>query len=1344
MKNKQAVQPYAKDADNLELLKLTTELAGHGLSQQDIAGLLGISPGQLSRVKKGERRAAWKHVRALREQVQRLKREQTGREMHSAARPASVSIDRAVLRGLSSTTAVEAFRDLLWARAGERGIPVTRVSISADVSTPDGGVDASILEGAGAKFQDDELFSSGRRFQIKTGDFQPWQPGTIKRELFGTKAKKFNNLGPAIQRTLREGNELVLVCFGVDPVDEKLRKAKENLAAAFKACGFPNARVDVWGQTQLIGLFQQYPSLCLRLRGHDHQGFRFWSSWAADADMQSPIHYSPEQFELVEELRGALQSGQLPHIRLLGEPGVGKTRMALELTRADNLAPVTLYLRDGRALLKSSFLNELIQDHAYHFVVLVVDECPQKDSAEIWNILRTRSEKVRLVTIDHGPDTSADDKMRIVHVDPAGPEQILSILEEYGIGKHDAGRWAEYCQGCPRVAHVIGENLRQNRADVLQSPATVNLWDRFIVGHDEPNSEKVQLRKIVLRYVSLFERFGFEPPVDAEAQFIASMAEACDSRLKWPRFQSLIANLKQRRIIQGATTLYITPRLLHMHLYRDFWRSYGSGFDIASALQKMPGQIRQWFIAMLKYADDSPVAQAAVENLLGPRGLVPGGAFPDDQATGQMLRALAEASAKPTLRCLQRIIGKANTSELHEIREARQYLVWTLERLAVWNDCFTGSAELLLRLAEAENSTNGNNATGTFIQLFSLVPGLAATQATASQRNDFLRDALDSNSAPRRRIALAAARSALSTRGGLRMVGPEHQGLRKTIEFWYPKTHDELWDAYRDVWEMLVAKLTTWQGEERSALIQTIIASAGLALHIPPLASAVLQTLESLVDDAEANLKGLVGFIGRELKFRKKELEEDTAARLAAIRVKLDGHDFKSKLRRYVKYATTDDGIDDNYQRRNVVDEKLEELAREGIASPALLNAELTWLMREDSSRAFCLAFRLGNHDPARGLLPALLKVQESLREEAATSFLSGYLASIYEQNAGEWESLILSLANKPFVETRFADLAISSGMSDTVARKVADSCRSGLLDARCLEQWWYRDRLHQVSEPVFLELVDLQLVENRPDLWSNAVNMFHTYYLAKETQRKLPNEPTFRVLTSPSMVGEWAGSTVSYYWSRLAAAFVAQYAERTWEFFRAVLRLGIKQWNLMADLDMSEEQVLARLFRNNPEQAWDCIAEVVAEEEVERAFEILHWLGDSGLRLPGDNGPGLMQFAPSDKVFAWVDGSVAERGRWLINALPKTLDHTPAGRLTRDFIARYGKNESLSSSLGCHFHARSWCGSASAYYHKLREQAREWLVGEKNQTVVRWIENYIDGLGYDIQRAEIEEERRF
>ncbi|MGO8749978.1 MAG: hypothetical protein ACLQNE_28870 [Thermoguttaceae bacterium] len=276
------------------------------------------------------------------------------------------------------------------------------------------------------------------------------------------------------------------------------------------------------------------------------------------------------------------------------------------------------------------------------------------------------------------------------------------------------------------------------------------------------------------------------------------------------------------------------------------------------------------------------------------------------------------------------------------------------------------------------------------------------------------------------------------------------------------------------------------------------------------------------------------------------------------------------------------------------------------------------------------------------------------------------------------------------------------------------------------------------------LELIDLQVTENRPDLWNNAVHMLHAYYLDKEAQRQIPEESTFRVLTSPAMVGERAGNSVSYYWSRLATAFVAKYPGRAWEFFRAILRLGMKQWNLLADLDLFHEPVLARLFKSDPEQAWDCVAEVFPEGEGGSAFGIQHWLGDGGHRLPGDDGPGLIQFAPSGKVFAWVEESVEERGHWLIGALPKTLDKSPGGRLTRDFIARYSKVEPLRSSLWCHFHAQGWCGSASDYYRKLREEAREWLVDEKNQTVIRWIEDYIDGLGYEIQRAEIDEERRF
>ena len=91
----------------------------------------------------------------------------------------------------------------------------------------------------------------------------------------------------------------------------------------------------------------------------------------------------------------------------------------------------------------------------------------------------------------------------------------------------------------------------------------------------------------------------------------------------------------------------------------------------------------------------------------------------------------------------------------------------------------------------------------------------------------------------------------------------------------------------------------------------------------------------------------------------------------------------------------------------------------------------------------------------------------------------------------------------------------------------------------------------------------------------------------------------------------------------------------------------------------------------------------------------------------------------------------------WLIGALPKTMDASLGGRLTREFVAKYGANEELSRSLWCRFHSRGWCGPASDHYRSLRNQAHEWLAAEKNQTVIRWLEDYIDQLSAYIEEAE-------
>jgi hypothetical protein len=1327
---------YFDEPANAELNLLLGELAQLGVPQNEVAKQLGISPTQLSRVKGGERRATQLQLKSLRKL--RAERRDCVKKGDIQRLPI-FSLSRDILLRLSPQAAIGAFRDLLWAEARRRNTPVTKIWIPDEIFTADGGIDASIL-GDGSSSHVDEFFSPGTGFQVKTGNAEPWKLHWARRELFRGKEPGRANLGAGVRRCLEENGRYTLVCFGIELLVEQRRSARDNLLRLFEDCGYRGANVEVLGQTQLIGLFQAFPSLCLKLRGHDQDGFRFHESWSRDNDMRGTLRLGPEQEGLVEEIRGHLRSGDVGHVRLIGEPGVGKTRLALEATRKDDLAPVVLYISDGAKFNRSSFINELVQADDSRFVVLIVDECLPKDRAEIWNTLKHRCDKTRLLTIGHGPDSVSGDGMKVINVLGSSKEQIVAIIADYGIPTHDADRWATFCEGSPRVAHVIGENLQRSGADLLQTPDTVQIWDRFIIGHDNPASEEVELRKVVLRHLSLFERFGFESPVELEAKFIADLAARCDSRLTWQKFQSIVYDLKQRRIVQGATTLYVTPSLLRVYLYTEYWERHGRAIDLAQMLQSMPRQLWHWFVEMLCFAHLSPVAEDAVDKLLGPHGLFPGQEFPDVDANGRLVMVLAEANPKATLRCLQRTIGKSDVSQLQKLKTARQSIVWGLERIAARTEHFSDAAALLLILAEAENANCVNNATGTFRELFSLIPGMGATQASPAQRLLVLKNALESASAKHRDIALLACESALSTHGGFRIIGPEHQGLRRTIQFWAPKTYGELWDAYRDVWELLVSKLASWQLEERQRLISTLIKCAWSTLHIRPLAWRVLETLESIENDPFTDVKALVEFIDRQLRHREGNLSDETAQRLQSLRGRLDGSNFGTKLRRFVKHVTFEDTYDGTKQT-GIVEQRLHELAQESFVSPELLRNELPWLVCEQSYAASAFGFQLGQLDSERNWLEELLTQQAAQSDCSTTLFLGGYLRSIYERDPSEWETRMLKLAAFPAVADRYADFVLSSGMSEATVRKVLQLCQDKVLDPKCLERWWFSSGLRQLSEETFYNVITLQLSDEEGRLWSNAVHMCHTYYLEKDHERQLPEQFTFELLTHPSIGDDRQSQAAGYYWSRLSKAFLDSYPDRKWAFFGKMLRVGTKHWSVLQDLDMNEEQVLTSIVKSDPSGALDHIADVYRGEEHREMFGIAHWLGDGGRGF--DDLPGPIQFLPQAKLFAWIDGDVDDRGYWFARMLPKTLDKTPCGRLTRDFIARYGTDESIASAVWARFHSRGWCGSASDHYRSLRDEARTWLIDETSSTVRHWIENYIDSLSYDIERSEIEEERR-
>jgi len=116
------------------------------------------------------------------------------------------------------------------------------------------------------------------------------------------------------------------------------------------------------------------------------------------------------------------------------------------------------------------------------------------------------------------------------------------------------------------------------------------------------------------------------------------------------------------------------------------------------------------------------------------------------------------------LECLKRTIATWSREQLFAFTEGRREVVWALERIVIWRDLFTDGARLLLQLAEAENETWGNSATGIFAQLFS--PGygpVSATEASLEERFPVMKEALVSDSPARREVVLKAVEAALQT-----------------------------------------------------------------------------------------------------------------------------------------------------------------------------------------------------------------------------------------------------------------------------------------------------------------------------------------------------------------------------------------------------------------------------------------------------------------------------------------------------------------------------------------------------------------------------------------------------
>ncbi len=276
----------------------------------------------------------------------------TGRLVPSSARreltPGIFDVHSTSLHSLSGQHAVLLFRDLLWAEARRVGLGVSAVTINERIEIPDGGIDASI---AGDLERSDSALVAGRTwFQIKGGQrFEPWTPGHLKRELFDKKQPSRSALAGEVAQCLEGGGRYVLVSFGHDLTTQRRRRAEAELRALLLKCGFPDPHVEVWGAGQVVGFMRVFPSLCLVVNGAGSLDLQSLESWSENQSMAPTFVPGQAQRDLIDQITTAVR-GDVRHVRLTGEPGLGKTRLALEALRPADLAPVLSHSSAERSL----------------------------------------------------------------------------------------------------------------------------------------------------------------------------------------------------------------------------------------------------------------------------------------------------------------------------------------------------------------------------------------------------------------------------------------------------------------------------------------------------------------------------------------------------------------------------------------------------------------------------------------------------------------------------------------------------------------------------------------------------------------------------------------------------------------------------------------------------------------------------------------------------------------------------------------------------------------------------------------------------------------------------------
>lgn len=1234
---------------------------------------------------------------------------------------------------------------MIHAEADSAGIHLDQIYDGGRVSSPDGGVDFEV-RGAPQESAGGLIKPGHTLYQVKSGRFSP--TGGVRETLF----KADGMIRESIRRCLEGGGTLVVILTAWGGSNTAGSDLEGRFADAMRGAQVQcRGSVKVWTPARVVGLLNRYPHLALSVNPLCPEGLHTYGEWSGLHDMSYPFKAGDREDDFVRRLRAHLLGDKPVHIRVTGEPGAGKTRMVLEAVRDDRLRDKVIYADGPRSVLPlTNSINRSGTGGPANSIV-VVDDCDRLEQARIWNGIKNSS-KVRLVTIHSEEDESTEDTVHM-GVPPLADAQLGKILSTYVGTGHDTDTWVKYCKASPRAAHIVGANLRDNPDDILRPPSTVAVWDRYIAGQNDLHGSEFEARKDVLEWLSLFKAFGHGDDYGYELDRIAALVEK-NAHISGDKFMSTIRTLRRMKVLQGTSMLYITPKILHIHLWVEWWKNHTSNKaprpgDLVGSGEGGGGSrhLLQWYLDMFRYARGSPTASKVVKEMLRPGGFLDSDDTLKSGLGADFFLTLSSVDPASSLACIGRIVDRMGGERPAGLGQVHPNIPHALSQMLPHGKVFAGAMRLLLRLAVAAGGVGAARAHEPNPSLAAycraLDPASAGISVPYASRLAALRDAMASTSLEDRRAAVHACAAVLSMRRRSIAV-PTCVGFERMPDPWAPGNRAEVVGYCADVFGLLRAAAmdsgdAKLQGEAAAAVVETMHQT----VLIPELSQPVVELLGDLAAQGLAG-DALLDQIARLLDAERDRIGDAAAARLSSMRDSMDGGGLSAELRRRLgrhagrgRAAGQDEGAADS----------LEALADRAVRSGALA-AELDWLVTGEAVDGLYFGCEVGRRDADLGMLDPILAAMRRAGPSAKALFLGGYLRTAAEKRRVDLDVLLDRMLEDPAMCAHVPAVSWMMGMTERSVERIALGVSDRRLGIESLQPLRYGHRMQGVPAEAAAGLIGLVLEKCGRDerAGATALDMFHSRFVAGRRAGgrtaaagggpapDLPERLALDVLLHRGLADPADGSRPDHVtcgtWRDVAAAVARLNGRAALDLAREMIDRFGDSALLHAPGPEPPSAALAEIAVRRPREVWQMIAERIAPPFDQRALKLLAWIRDGGRsevvgaeRLAGALMPGIVEWVGEDP-----DGRAGRMSHYL----------PPIFSAIRGFVVRFGDREDVRGRLAVALLAGVYRGSLVSHYADKRKRAQELADRESDPNVLSFLRHYVESIEMQIDREAV------